>query len=80
MQLLMRDNEMRVYAALDLPIEWKNLVIRKCAVLRAYFALMEAAGKIAALTRKLEDVEREKAEERDMGKEKGKGKGKGRGR
>jgi hypothetical protein len=68
-QLMMKDNEMRICAALDLPAETKDLSIKKCAVLRIYFALMETAGKITALTRCLEDVELEKE---------GKGKGKGR--
>lgn len=51
---------MRICAALDLPAEAKDLCVKKCAVLRSYFALMETAGKITALTRCLEEAELEK--------------------
>jgi hypothetical protein len=72
-QLLMKDNEMRICAALDLPAKSKDLSIKKCAVLRSYFALMETAGKITALTRCLEEAELEKTGNvRDRKKGKGK--------
>lgn len=54
--ILIKDNEMRVLAALDLPGEMQELSIKKCAVLRTYFALMEAAGKMTALNRCLEEA------------------------
>lgn len=51
MDILIRDSEMRVLAALDLPGEMEELSIKNCAVLRVYFKLMEKAGEITALKR-----------------------------
>jgi hypothetical protein len=60
----MKDNEMRICAALEMPGQTRELSIRKCAISRTYFALMETAGKITALTRCLEEVEFEKTANR----------------
>lgn len=54
--ILIKDNEMRVLAALDLHGEMQELSIKRCAVLRAYFALMEMAGKMTALKQCLEEA------------------------
>jgi hypothetical protein len=51
-ELLLEDNELRTLAALEMPRE-KDLLVKECPELRAYFALQEAAMKITALTRSL---------------------------
>jgi len=53
--LLMEDNEMRVFAALAMPAEMHNLGIKDSPELRIYFALQEYAMKITAMTRSLEN-------------------------
>ncbi|KIW01380.1 uncharacterized protein PV09_07148 [Verruconis gallopava] len=53
-ELLLRDNEMRILAALEMPDE-KELLIKDCAELRMYFTLQETAMKIIALSRSLSD-------------------------
>ncbi|KAF2434980.1 hypothetical protein EJ08DRAFT_386070 [Tothia fuscella] len=51
--ILMKDNELRVFAALDMPEESKDLIIKDSIELRVYFALQEGAAKIIALTRSM---------------------------
>jgi hypothetical protein len=53
-EILLEDNELRTFAALEMPHE-KDLLIKGCCELRTSFALQEAAMKIAALTRSLNE-------------------------
>lgn len=53
--ILLKDNELRVVAALSMPEKAAKLNVKSSGELRAYFALQESAMKIIALTRSMEE-------------------------
>jgi hypothetical protein len=58
--ILLKDNELRVLAALSMPKKAEKLNIKSSGQLRTYFALQESAMKMIALTRSMEDSGAEK--------------------